>query len=88
MAWTRVNKPEDLVEIGDIVDVKVIKIDDKGRIDASMKALLPKPEGYVEPEKRERSDKPRRHKDHDKKEHKEKKDKNFGEFKFHKVEKK
>ncbi len=50
MAWTRVNKPEDLVEIGDIVDVKVIKIDDKGRIDASMKALLPKPEGYVEPE--------------------------------------
>lgn len=83
MAWTRVNKPEDLVEIGDIVDVKVIKIDDKGRIDASMKALLPKPEGYVEPEKRERSDKPRRPRDH-----KEKKDNNFGEFKFHKVEKK
>lgn len=48
-----------------------------------MKALLPKPEGYVEPEKRERSDKPRRHKDN-----KEKKDNNFGEFKFHKVEKK
>ncbi len=51
MAWTRVNRPEDLVEVGDVVDVKVIKIDDKGRIDASMKALLPKPEGYVEPEK-------------------------------------
>lgn len=51
-----------LVEVGDVVDVKVIKIDDKGRIDASMKALLPKPEGYVEPEKRERSEKPRRHK--------------------------
>jgi len=46
-----------------------------------MKALLPKPEGYVEPEKRERSEKPRRHK-----EHKEKKDNNFGEFKFHKVD--
>ncbi len=29
-----------------------------------MKALLPKPEGYVEPEKRERSEKPRRHKEH------------------------
>lgn len=81
MAWTRVNKPEDLVEVGDVVDVKVIKIDDKGRIDASMKALLPKPEGYVEPEKRERSEKPSRHK-----EHKEKKDNNFGEFKFHKVD--
>jgi polyribonucleotide nucleotidyltransferase len=61
----------------------VIKIDDKGRIDASMKALLPKPEGYVEPEKRERPEKPSRHK-----EHKEKKDNNFGEFKFHKVDKK
>jgi len=81
MAWTRVNKPEDLVEVGDVVDVKVIKIDDKGRIDASMKALLPKPEGYVEPEKRERPEKPSRHK-----EHKEKKDNNFGEFKFHKVD--
>lgn len=63
MAWTRVNKPEDLVEIGDVVDVKVIKIDDKGRVDASMKALLPRPEGCTE-EKRERSDKPRRHKEH------------------------
>lgn len=43
MAWTRTNHVEDLVEVGDYVDVKVIKIDDKGRIDASMKALLPKP---------------------------------------------
>ena len=43
MAWTRTNRVEDLVEIGDEVDVKVIKIDEKGRIDASMKALLPRP---------------------------------------------
>lgn len=43
MAWTRVNRVEDLVEIGDEVTVKVIKVDDKGRVDASMKALLPKP---------------------------------------------
>ena len=43
MAWTRVNRVEDLVEIGDEVDVKIIKIDDKGRVDASMKALLPRP---------------------------------------------
>ena len=56
MAWTRVNKPEDLVEVGDVVDVKVIKLMIKGRIDVSMKALLPKPEGYMEPEKRERSE--------------------------------
>lgn len=43
MAWTRTNKVEDLVDLGDYVDVKIIKIDDKGRIDASMKALLPRP---------------------------------------------
>lgn len=29
MAWTRTNRVEDLVEIGDEVDVKVIKIDEK-----------------------------------------------------------
>lgn len=43
MAWTRTNHVEDLVEIGDEVDVKVIKVDEKGRVDASMKALLPRP---------------------------------------------
>ena len=43
MAWTRTNNVEDLVQIGDFVDVKVIKIDEKGRVDASMKALLPRP---------------------------------------------
>lgn len=43
MAWSRVNRVEDLVEIGDTVTVKVIKIDEKGRVDASMKALLPRP---------------------------------------------
>ena len=43
MAWTRTNNVEDLVAIGDEVDVKVIKIDEKGRVDASMKALLPRP---------------------------------------------
>ena len=43
MAWTRTNRVEDLVTIGDEVDVKIIKIDEKGRVDASMKALLPRP---------------------------------------------
>ena len=38
MAWTRTNRVEDLVAIGDEVDVKIIKIDEKGRVDASMKA--------------------------------------------------
>ncbi|HEU7044519.1 TPA: polyribonucleotide nucleotidyltransferase [Streptococcus pneumoniae] len=76
MAWTRTNRVEDLVEIGDEVDVKVIKIDEKGRIDASMKALLPrppKPEHDEKGEKSERPHRPRHHKDHKpKKEFKEK----------------
>lgn len=43
IAWTRTEKVSDVLEVGEDVDVKVIKIDDKGRIDASMKALLPRP---------------------------------------------
>ena len=43
IAWTRTTNVEDVLAVGDEVDVKVIKIDDKGRIDASMKALLPRP---------------------------------------------
>lgn len=45
LAWERVGKVEDVVKIGDSIDVKVIEIDDQGRINLSHKALLPKPEG-------------------------------------------
>ena len=34
--------------------VKLIKVDDQGRLDLSRKALLDKPEGYVEPPPRSR----------------------------------
>lgn len=44
LAWSRTEKVEDVVTLGDVVKVKVIKIDDKGRVDGSMKALLPRPE--------------------------------------------
>lgn len=43
IAWTRTANVSDVLEVGDEVDVKVIKVDDKGRVDASMKALLPHP---------------------------------------------
>lgn len=55
MAWTRTNRVEDLVEIGDEVTVKVIKVDEKGRVDASMKALLPKPP-QAEPKEKQDDD--------------------------------
>ena len=34
--------------------VKLIKVDDQGRLDLSRKALMDKPEGYVEPPPRNR----------------------------------
>ena len=41
----RVNKTEDVVKLGDEIEVKVLDIDDKGRINLSRKALLEKPSG-------------------------------------------
>ena len=46
LAPERVSKVEDVVKVGDVVDVKVIEIDEKERINLSRKAALP---GYVEP---------------------------------------
>lgn len=51
IAWTRTANVADVLEIGEEVDVKVIKIDDKGRVDASMKALLPRPPKVDNPKK-------------------------------------
>ena len=44
LAWNRTEHVEDVVKVGDMVTVKIIKIDEKGRVDASIKTLLPKPE--------------------------------------------
>ena len=54
LEWHRVDKVEDVLKPGDSVQVKLIKIDDQGRLDFSRKALLEKPEGYVERPKRQR----------------------------------
>lgn len=43
ISHNRVDKVEDVLKIGDIIDVKVMEIDNKGRINVSAKALLPKP---------------------------------------------
>ncbi len=59
IAWERTNKPADVLKLGDMVKVKVKEIDNLGRVNLSMKALLPKPEGYVEQPREERSFAPR-----------------------------
>jgi polyribonucleotide nucleotidyltransferase len=39
LAPTRVNKTEDVVKLGDVVQVKVLGFDDRGKIKLSMKAV-------------------------------------------------
>ena len=55
MEWKRVEKVEDVCKPGDVMKIKLIKIDDQGRFDFSRKALLPKPGGYVERPKHSRT---------------------------------
>jgi small subunit ribosomal protein S1 len=44
IAWGRVNKPEDVLSVGQEIDAKVLKIDpEKQRISVGMKQLLPHP---------------------------------------------
>lgn len=58
MAWERTNNVTDIVKEGDIIEVKYIGLDPKTKKPkVSRKALLPKPEGYIERPPRE--DKPR-----------------------------
>jgi len=43
----RVARTEDVLNVGDLVMVKVIGVDKEGKIKLSRKALLPEPEGGV-----------------------------------------
>jgi polyribonucleotide nucleotidyltransferase len=55
ITWERLGSMEGVLKEGDKLDVKLIEIDKKtGKFRLSRKALLPKPEGYVEPAPRER----------------------------------
>ncbi|MDD4540893.1 MAG: polyribonucleotide nucleotidyltransferase [Eubacteriales bacterium] len=48
MAWGRTDKVEDVVSVGDEVDVTVLEVDDQGRLNLSMRDPSQKPEGYTE----------------------------------------
>lgn len=62
IAWERLDDMEASgLKEGDQVQVKLIEIDKKtGKYRLSMRALLPKPEGYVEPQRAPRGERPRR----------------------------
>ena len=61
ISWDRLDNMEASgLKEGDEVEVKLIEIDKKtGKYRLSMRALLPKPEGYVERERAPRGDRPR-----------------------------
>ena len=44
LEWKRVNKVEDVVSVGDKVQVKLFEIDKQGRLNFSIKRLKEKPE--------------------------------------------
>ena len=48
LAHERVANPADLFKVGDPISVIITGFDEKGKVKASRKELLPKPEGFVE----------------------------------------
>ncbi len=59
IAHQRVEKVTDFLTEGQVIKVKVLETDEKGRVKLSMKALIERPEG-MEEERFERSERPRR----------------------------
>jgi len=57
IAWERIQDVEDVLKVDQQIEVKLIEVDQKtGKLRLSRKALLEKPEGYKEPERRPRGD--------------------------------
>jgi polyribonucleotide nucleotidyltransferase len=53
--YKKVEKVEDVVNVGDELDVKLLEIDAKsGKMRLSRRALMPAPEGWVERERKPR----------------------------------
>ena len=63
LSYDRIDKLDGMYKEGDKLEVKVLEVDDRGKVRLSHKATLPKPEGYEEKPQRERregGDRPRR----------------------------
>ena len=54
-SYERTSKMQDVCKVGDVIKVKVTKVDDKGKVNVSRKALLPKP--VKKEEKNEKNEK-------------------------------
>jgi polyribonucleotide nucleotidyltransferase len=49
--YKRVEKVDDYLKVGDEVEVKLVEVEKNGKMRLSRRALLPQPEGWVEPER-------------------------------------
>ncbi|MBW3636255.1 MAG: S1 RNA-binding domain-containing protein, partial [Armatimonadetes bacterium] len=56
LSWEYVPSVEDVLKVGDTVQIVVSEIDDQNRVNLSRKALLEKPEGYQERERAPRGE--------------------------------
>ncbi len=57
LAWERTNNVTDVVNLGDVIDVKYFGVDPKTRKEkVSRKALLPRPERTERPDRKEGGD--------------------------------
>lgn len=55
VSWSRIDTLEGVLKEGDRVKIKLVGTDPKtGKLRLSRKVLMDKPEGYVEPERRDR----------------------------------
>jgi polyribonucleotide nucleotidyltransferase len=58
--WKRFEKVEEYLQVGDEIEVKLLDFERGGKLRLSRKALLPKPDGWVErPEGERRPPRPR-----------------------------
>jgi len=64
LEWGRTNRVEDVVNVGDIVKVKVKEIDEMGRLNLTMKELKPRPEGWEDRPPMDRPPRGPRHESH------------------------
>ena len=66
LAWERTENVSDVVNMGDVFDVKYFGVDKRTRKEkVSRKAILPKPEGFVERPPRDRNDRGRDNRNRD-----------------------
>ena len=63
LAHERVAKVEDVCNVGDVISVKVIGIDDRGRIDLSRKDTLPRPKRVERPKTEVKTEAPKTEKE-------------------------